>query len=480
MIAELDALRPRRRGRARAGRHQARLRRLRRRHHHVRARRRRRPGRRSPARATSRPPTTRPTRPSAPPRTCCRGPRTGTRPSERVRSPGSARCPWPPPCSGWSRSRSPGVADRPQHHPPAGHRRPGARGVRPGRPHPARRGPLQRRARRSRAGSQRLDRVRGAHRRHCRDLHRRLRGPDPAAVRGVAADRGRRRGDLGPGRRRGGRRRRGVAQRRRPSRPGSEEMGASIREIAHSANEAARVAAAGRLDRGDHERDRRQARHLQPGDRQRGQGDHLDRRADRTCWRSTRPSRRPGPGRPARASRSWPTRSRSSPRRPRGPPRTSRAGSRRSRPTPAARSPRSARSPTIITSINDYQLTIASAVEEQTATTSEMSRNVVEASTGSGEIAQNIAGVAASARHDVHRRRRAPSTPSSGWPGWPTTSARTSAASPADPGAPRTPGSPGVRALPAACTPREAAEPQGGTPAGRRVPTGEGTHQGKV
>jgi methyl-accepting chemotaxis protein len=49
---------------------------------------------------------------------------------------------------------------------------------------------------------------------------------------------------------------------------------------------------------------------------------------------------------------------------------------------------------TIITSINDYQLTIASAVEEQTATTNEMSRNVAEASTGSSEIATNINGVA--------------------------------------------------------------------------------------
>ncbi|ABL83101.1 methyl-accepting chemotaxis sensory transducer [Nocardioides sp. JS614] len=48
-------------------------------------------------------------------------------------------------------------------------------------------------------------------------------------------------------------------------------------------------------------------------------------------------------------------------------------------------------------SINDYQLTIASAVEEQTATTNEMSRNVAEASTGSGEIATNISGVAAAA-----------------------------------------------------------------------------------
>ncbi|RMI06989.1 methyl-accepting chemotaxis protein [Cellulomonas triticagri] len=50
----------------------------------------------------------------------------------------------------------------------------------------------------------------------------------------------------------------------------------------------------------------------------------------------------------------------------------------------------------IIASINDYQLTIASAVEEQTATTTEMSRSVAEAATGSGEIAVNITGVAAS------------------------------------------------------------------------------------
>ncbi|HTW14405.1 MAG TPA: methyl-accepting chemotaxis protein, partial [Nocardioides sp.] len=51
----------------------------------------------------------------------------------------------------------------------------------------------------------------------------------------------------------------------------------------------------------------------------------------------------------------------------------------------------------IITSINDYQNTIAAAVEEQTATTNEMSRNVAEASTGSGEIAANISGVSAAA-----------------------------------------------------------------------------------
>ncbi|KQS66781.1 methyl-accepting chemotaxis protein [Modestobacter sp. Leaf380] len=46
-----------------------------------------------------------------------------------------------------------------------------------------------------------------------------------------------------------------------------------------------------------------------------------------------------------------------------------------------------------IGSINDYQLTIASAVEEQTATTNEMSRSVAEAASGSTEIAANIVGV---------------------------------------------------------------------------------------
>ncbi|WP_238009052.1 methyl-accepting chemotaxis protein [Dactylosporangium sp. AC04546] len=48
----------------------------------------------------------------------------------------------------------------------------------------------------------------------------------------------------------------------------------------------------------------------------------------------------------------------------------------------------------IIARINDYQLTIASAVEEQTATTSEMSRSVGDAAHGAANIANNIAGVA--------------------------------------------------------------------------------------
>jgi methyl-accepting chemotaxis protein len=48
----------------------------------------------------------------------------------------------------------------------------------------------------------------------------------------------------------------------------------------------------------------------------------------------------------------------------------------------------------IINRINDFQTTIASAVEEQTATTGEMNRSVSEAAVGVGEIAQSITGVA--------------------------------------------------------------------------------------
>ena len=48
----------------------------------------------------------------------------------------------------------------------------------------------------------------------------------------------------------------------------------------------------------------------------------------------------------------------------------------------------------IISEINDYQVTIASAVEEQTATTNEMSRSIGDAANGSSNIAGNINSVA--------------------------------------------------------------------------------------
>lgn len=66
----------------------------------------------------------------------------------------------------------------------------------------------------------------------------------------------------------------------------------------------------------------------------------------------------------------------------------------------------------IITQINEFQTTIASAVEEQTATTNEVGRSVSQAAIGTTEIASNIHGVAqatqttaaavAQARHSAH------------------------------------------------------------------------------
>ncbi|SRR5579883_1346455 len=52
----------------------------------------------------------------------------------------------------------------------------------------------------------------------------------------------------------------------------------------------------------------------------------------------------------------------------------------------------------VINQINDISNSIASAVEEQTVTTNEISRSVNEAAKGTGEIAKNIAGVATAAR----------------------------------------------------------------------------------
>jgi methyl-accepting chemotaxis protein len=56
----------------------------------------------------------------------------------------------------------------------------------------------------------------------------------------------------------------------------------------------------------------------------------------------------------------------------------------------------------VIHQINDISSTIATAVEEQNATTNEMSRNVSEAATGAGEITSNIAGVAEAAQGTTH------------------------------------------------------------------------------
>jgi methyl-accepting chemotaxis protein len=56
----------------------------------------------------------------------------------------------------------------------------------------------------------------------------------------------------------------------------------------------------------------------------------------------------------------------------------------------------------VINQINGISSTIATAVEEQNATTNEMSRNVSDAARGSGEITSNIAGVAQAAESTSH------------------------------------------------------------------------------
>ena len=52
----------------------------------------------------------------------------------------------------------------------------------------------------------------------------------------------------------------------------------------------------------------------------------------------------------------------------------------------------------VINKVNDISSTIATAVEEQSATTNEMTRNVADAAKGSGEITHNIEGMAEAAR----------------------------------------------------------------------------------
>jgi len=59
----------------------------------------------------------------------------------------------------------------------------------------------------------------------------------------------------------------------------------------------------------------------------------------------------------------------------------------------------------VISKVNDISNTIASAVEEQTATTNEMTRNVSEAARGSNEIAENIASVARGAKSTTEGAR---------------------------------------------------------------------------
>jgi methyl-accepting chemotaxis protein len=64
----------------------------------------------------------------------------------------------------------------------------------------------------------------------------------------------------------------------------------------------------------------------------------------------------------------------------------------------------------VIKQVNDISGTIATAVEEQSATTNEMTRNVSDAAKGSAEITSNIAGVAESSRgtaNSAHESQKA-------------------------------------------------------------------------
>jgi hypothetical protein len=80
----------------------------------------------------------------------------------------------------------------------------------------------------------------------------------------------------------------------------------------------------------------------------------------------------------------------------------------------------------VIARIADMQTTIASAVEEQTATTNEIGRNVAEAARGSAEIAENIVSVAQAAVRP-RRVRGGRSRRRGRWPTSPTASRPSSA-----------------------------------------------------
>ena len=55
----------------------------------------------------------------------------------------------------------------------------------------------------------------------------------------------------------------------------------------------------------------------------------------------------------------------------------------------------------MIARVNDYQTTIASAVEEQTATTAEMNRGVSDTAISTEQIAANVATVALAAQQSA-------------------------------------------------------------------------------
>ena len=186
---------------------------------------------------------------------------------------------------------------------------------------------------------------------------------------------------------------------------GAEEMGASIKEIAKNANEAAKVATSAvkvaettnatvaKLGESAPRSASHQGHHLhRPADQPAGPQRHHRGGARRRSRQGLRRRRQRSQGtRQAdrQGDRGHQPQDRGHPGRHQGGGRGHRHHQRRS----------STRSTT-------SQNTIATAVEEQNATTNEMARNVSEAAHGSGEITSNISGCGASRGEHLARRRR--------------------------------------------------------------------------
>ena len=179
----------------------------------------------------------------------------------------------------------------------------------------------------------------------------------------------------------------------------------SIREIAKNANEAARVAKNGGDSRPRQPTSPSASWANQHGDRQRHQGDHLDRAADQSAGAER--DHRSGARRRSRQG------IRGGGQRSEGTGQTDRQGdrgnqperSRRSRATPRGRW-RPSRDRHDDRPDQRHFEHHASAVEEQTATTNEIARSASEAAKGGSEIARNITSVSEAARHTAQGGER--------------------------------------------------------------------------